>query len=114
MGIIQDILKKFKEKKEERKSYERGRRIEEGYEEKKLSANERELLKFKNIEREKKIKKVLDNYRKKEKDEIWRGKKSNPIYAPNIIKDNKNLFKGKSLFMGKGNLFKNKNMFMRK
>ena len=65
----------------------------------KMSNNERALVKFQEQDRQERIKHLLKRYEKRERDEMWRGKKFNPAFAPNIMKDNDNIFKGqKKLF----------------
>ena len=97
MGI-KEILHKLREKKELRERYSMERRIAERYEEKKISANERELIRFKEAERQARIKKALEYYRKKENQEIFTGRSSNPAFIPYVVKDNKELYSHGSLF----------------
>jgi len=115
MGLIQDLVRKWRDRKEEKEGYERGRRIEEGFEMKRLSANERELMKWQDQEREATIKRALDKIRKRENDEIWSGRKNNPISAPNIINNQKQIFRGEqNLFVKKTNLFNQPDLFFKK
>ena len=115
MGLIQNLLKKWKERKEAKKDMEMQQRWQEGFEMKKLSANERELMEFQEEERQKRIKSALEKFRKIRQDSIWRGRDGNPIYAENIIKDDKNqLLGGKSLFFKKDNLFNKSDLFFKK
>ena len=103
MGI-KEILAKLTEKKDLRDRYAMERRIAERYEEKKLSANERELIEYRRQEREKKIKQIVDNIRRKKGDEFYRGKISNLGKVPYVVYDKKDLFKGTSL--NKSRIFK--------
>ncbi len=114
MGLIGNLLQKLKEKRERKKQFEEEQRLIENFEIRKLNSNERELLKFQEEERQKKIKEALENFRKKRQQEIWSGKIGNPLYTDNVIKGQKNLFKNeRNLFAAKrggrknlgGNLF---------
>lgn len=98
MGILKNLARKLVEQKKTRQDYERGERIKERYEERKLTSDERELLAWKEKQRQKRIKQELRNIRKKEQKELWRGRKNNAIYEKNIVKDDRNLFKHKLLF----------------
>jgi len=105
MGLLQNAIRKWKAKKEEKSDYERKQRVIEHFSEKKMSANERELIRFKKEEREEQIKVDLNNYRKKKQDEIWRGKKGNPIHTPNVTIGGKDMFKNEqNLFLKKSDL----------
>jgi len=127
MGIA-DLIKKLGEKNKERK--EKIRLLDEEIRLRKLvedrmkSANERELERFIEEERQDNIKKALDRMRKKRINDI--NFKHNPLDIPNItnkisweVLKEKNLFKKqKNIFVGqpnvlKGNpnLFKNKRLF---
>ena len=105
MTLLQSLLQKLKEKREEAKAnvdvakqYEAGQRIMERYEQKKLSANERELIRHYQEEREKQIKAKLEAIRRAKMKRTWSGRENNAVYAPNIVKDNKKLFRQKLLF----------------
>jgi hypothetical protein len=115
MGILQNALRKWKENKEEKEGFERQQRIVENFEAKKMSADERELRRFQKEEREKMIKQTLQGFRKKKQDEIWRGKTSNPIHAPNVTVGDKELFNsGSNLFLKKSDLFDRDDLFFRR
>ena len=105
MGLIQNLVSGWKDKKEEKKRMEQISRWEEGIEERKMSNNERALMKFQEEDRQERIKHMLKKFQNRERDEMWRGKKFNPAFAPNIVKDDKNLFKDHKLFSDKENLF---------
>ena len=112
MGLIQNIIAKLRKKKEESEDYSRRQKMMEQFETKKLSSNERELLRFQNEEREKRIKSKLGKYRKIENDEVWHGRKTNPVFAPNVTKGNKELFKNnKNIFTGCQQIFKQPDLF---
>ena len=110
MGLIQDWVSKLKEKKAQVKDFETQRHIEERYEERKLSANERELLRWREKKRQAAIKKALDRVRKVEQHELWRGKTGNPLYNKNIIKDDKKQLKSKNQFLHKDSVLKTRNI----
>jgi len=115
MGIV-DLIKKIGEKNKERR--EKIRLLDEEIRLKKLvedrmkSANERELERFIEEERQDNIKKVLDKMRKKRMDDI--NFKHNPLDVPNItnkvsweVLKEKNLFKRqKNIFVGQPNVLK--------
>ena len=119
---IKEILRKARAKKDEKKHIVDMDRFEENIQAKKMSSNERELLGYKEEERQAMIKKMVKRYRDKERDETWRGKKFNPISAPNIMKDNNNIFSNnenifgnnENIFTKKTNLFNQPDLFFGK
>lgn len=115
MGLIQDALRRWREKKEFAKNYETEQRTIEGYETRKMDSDERELLRFMEEARKKKIKFQLGKFRRRMQDKIWRGKDGNPAYAPNVVKGQKELYKGqKNIFTQKSTLFKHPDLFFKK
>lgn len=113
MGLIQDYLRKLREKKEDKNSYAEEQNVREDFERKKINSNERELMRFREEERQKRIKNTLARYKKKENDKIWRGREANPAYAGNVVAGHKKLFNGKNnikeaddFFKGQKDLFK--------
>lgn len=115
MGLIQDAIRKWRNKKAEKEDYEREQRIMEGYEQRKLSADERELIRWEEQERQKRIKAALKSFRERENEEVWSGKKGNPVFTPNVIAGQKELFKGdENLFMKKSNFFDQPDLFFGK
>lgn len=102
MSVLKSLLRKLAERKKEREDYEGQQHIIERYQEKKLSSDERELLRWKEKQRQIMIKEQLRRIRKKEQEELWSGRKNNPIYEKNIIKDNKELLRHKNLFINNG------------
>ncbi len=105
MGLIQDAIRKWKEKKEEKKKMEDTQRWQDQIEKRKISTNEIELMRYQEEDRQAMIKKLVQERRQQEKRDMWSGRKDNPIDIPNIVKDSTNMFNGKSIFMGKSNLF---------
>jgi hypothetical protein len=103
MGLIQDAIRKIREnraaKKEEKATYERQQGVVKGYEQKQMSNDERELLKWQEQQRQKMITEQLKAVRKQEQSKFWGGHDHNSIDAPNITKDSPNAVKSK------GNLF---------
>lgn len=96
MGI-KELIQKFLVKRNRMKEVENENNMMEKIEMKKLSANERELIKFKNREREENIKNELESYRKVEHDRTWHGRTS---------LDDENMFRKKSpSLIGCPNLF---------
>lgn len=115
MGLIQDWLRKRKNDKEEVNDYSKHRYIEENFETKRLSADDRELMKWQEEERKKNVHVVLEQYRKKENNEFWGGHKNNPIDAPNVIANQKNIFSGQGNLLNAPNIVTNQpNIFMRR
>lgn len=122
MGI-KEIVGKFREGSEERKEMFRGlsdqRRVEKLIEEREKSANQRELERYLNEDREKKIKEELEVMRKKRDYEANFG--HNPLGAENVVsKKSPQVLKTKNLFKGGGSMFSqpqksvlknNKNLF---
>lgn len=92
MGV-KELLAKWRNQREERQSIEKQQRAIELMEEKKLSANERELQRFQKQDYDAKVKTALENYRKRENDEVWSGRSTNPLYAQNVVAGQKELFK---------------------
>ena len=110
MGF-KDILNKIKERKEIDKDMfkqaEAKLRIQKILEERQMSANERELIRFEKEEREEQIKENLDYYRKKRQMDIDHN--HNPLDTENVItKRGWNILQEKSQFTGKSDMFSNK------
>lgn len=102
MGI-REFLERLRSKKEKYKEFDEDMRVQEVYAERKKSANERELEKFMDKEREKNIKDKLEYYRKKEKKDIEFGHQI--LKTKNMFdKEKKVVLKEKKLFTGKSNL----------
>ena len=102
MGLIQDLFRKLKAKKENKELYAQDRYIEEDFAERKKSANERELERYYEEARERNIKEQLKKFQEHENAETWSGKKGNPLYAENITMGHKKLFEA-----SKGEVMKN-------
>jgi len=114
MGIIQNIIRKVKEKKAEKEQYENRQKIIEGYETRKLDSNERELLRYREEARKARIKKELETIRKRKNDELWSGHLGNPVDAPNVTANHKEIFKnGEKLFKDKSEIFGGKSIFFK-
>lgn len=108
MGF-KDILAKMGEKRRERKEMikelDTRVRIQKLVEERSKSANERELNRFQNEDREVEIKEALEIARKKREHEI--NFEHNPINAKNIMKAEWEILKEKNQFSGRSNVFSN-------
>jgi len=98
MGLIQDWLQRLREKKREKEDFERQSHVQESYHERKKSANERMLERFQEEDRQRRIKALVEQYKKAEDRKVWSGKMNNAIYAKNIIRGQKNIFKGRCIF----------------
>ena len=115
MGLIQDAIRKLKEKKQAKEVYENEQRTMEGYHKKKLSSNERDLMRYQEEERQKRIKAAVEKHRQRVSDEMWSGKTMNPVYAPNVITGQKNIFKGQeNVFTKPTTMFDKKDLFFKK
>jgi len=110
MGIIKDYIQRMRERKDKVAGYGEEQNIVEGFHARKLSSDERELLRYQREERERRITAQLKALRKKENDDIWSGRKGNPVNADNVIANQKKLFGAKNMFAGKDNAYKNENV----
>jgi len=112
MGV-KEILRKWAEKNTEKKG--RFKELEEEYlmnkklEEKQKSANERELERYMEEAREKRIKVNLEKFRKQQKKEFWSSNMMNNKQT-SILKEDKPILKEKNIFKMKGNMFMKGNM----
>ena len=99
---IKDILARIRENKLKYKEYKDQRDIENKYEERLKSANERELERFMREKREDNIKKELEEFRKARQHQAQYGNqiiKVKNMFAP---KDNRiSILKQKNLFSGR-------------
>ena len=86
MGLIQDWLQRLREKKREKEDYERQSHVQESYHERKKSANERMLERFQEEDRQRRIKALVEQYKKAEDRKVWSGRMNNAIYTKNIIR----------------------------
>ena len=120
MGLVQDYIQRRRERKEMKENYEGEQNTVETFHAKKMSSNERELLRYQEEERQKRIKQMLEVKRKEENDKIWRGKEANPVYTGNVIAGHQKLFSGRNMFAEMPNVSKQPdvvvqpNIFMRK
>ena len=97
MGLIQEMIGKFKQKNEKEKTLEEDLHIQHRVMEKQKSANERELEGYMKEAREKQIKRRLDMIRKQKMDSIWKSslmKNSPKCYIDNSLnRDKKNFLR---------------------
>ena len=114
MGLIQDYIRRLREKKAQREGFESEQHMVEGFEQKKLTANERELMRYQEEERQKRIKFMLERKRKQENNRVWRGQQANPVYTKNVIAGHKKLFGETNMFAGVPNVVTQPNLFNRK
>lgn len=115
MGLIQDWIRNRKNDKKEVNDYAKHRYVEENFESKKLSADDRELMRWQEEERKKNVHAILEQYRKKENTEFWSGHKNNPTDAPNVVANQKNIFNGQSNLLHCPNIVTNQpNIFMKR
>ena len=111
MGI-KEIFSNALHKDPKFKEMERDMKIQKIIEDRQKGANERELERFYEEERQKSIKQNLEEFRKARREEDFSGK-NNILNQKNIFKGGKSIMKqdfdilgGKKLFMGKGNMLK--------
>jgi len=94
---IADILKKFGLKKQKFQEAQQEDRIQNIVQERKKSSNERELDRFFEEERERKIKVDLESFREKRKEEM----------RETTVLNGKNIFKGHNSILDQPNIFAN-------
>jgi len=114
MGLLQNMLSKIKEKKEALSDYETEMKIKEIAERKRLSSDERELMRFYEEDRQRAIKQALKERRKKMIRDIWEGKKGNPVNAPNILLNHKSILKQPNIFGNAQSIFNQPDLFFKK
>lgn len=71
MGLLQNIIKSYKEKHAKEKEYQEDIDIQKKVEAKSKDANERELERYYEEERKKEIVRQLQAFRKKKSSEMW-------------------------------------------
>ena len=97
--MIKELLEKYRRKKEVEEGYMDEDRITHRIQERKKNANERELERYYEEERQERIKKELDGFRKKRHHKIMTESK--------VLDNNKKMLKSKNIFKQK-NIFKDK------
>lgn len=110
--MIKEIIEKLRERKAKYKELDENYRLNKMLAERQKSANERELERYMEEERQARIKTELEHFRNKRKQENNNGSKM--MKSKYIFKDNghnilksKNIFENqKNLFMMKGNMLK--------
>ena len=90
MGI-KDVLSKMLKKDERLKQLQQEMKIRKMAEDRLKNSNERELEKYMEEERQKSIKKNLEEFRKARQEETWHGQ--------NIFMTKDNMFKGKATML---------------
>lgn len=71
MGLIQDLVAKYKERKERISGYAEDDKIRTTFEQRKLSNNERELNDYLEKERQKRIDGMVNRFKERDKQEYW-------------------------------------------
>ena len=104
MGLLQDFIQKWKERKAKAREIEDDVRIREKIVAKRKSANERELEGYLEEERQRQIKEQLEAFRERKKQEMWHSPTA--IDTPNMFKQKSpnllhqpSLLRGRSLFL---------------
>ncbi len=105
---IKDFIDRFKSHVEERKTIKRQMeaqdRASNNMAMKKLSANERELLRYKKQEHEENIKSELEFYRQKNKFDAEF--MHNPLNTPNVLTGQNDILKQRCIFSDTPNIFR--------
>lgn len=109
--ILENFGERNRQKKELFRQAEMQDRVQRIIEERKLSANERELNRFVKEEREEAIKEELALHRKARSDEIRFG--HNPINTENIMKAKWSVLKEPNMFSKRSNMFDGEASVMR-
>lgn len=105
MGMLQDFINRWKERKAKAKSMEDDVRIQEKIIQKRKSANERELEGYLEEQRQKQIKAEVDKFREMKKQEHW--------HSPTSL-DTPNVFRKKSpSLLNQPSLLRGSNLFLR-
>lgn len=116
MGLIQKLLRKSGEDKQEfkkrLKEAEMEYKVQKKLEDKLKSSNERELEAHMKKLREDDIKTKLDRIHKQQNKEMWKGKHQILDKGKSILTDDRPLLKEKNIFKSKSNL-NNKGMFFK-
>lgn len=98
MGMLQDFIARWKERKSKSKEIEDDIRIHEKIVEKKKSANERELEGYLEEERQKQIKSQVEHFRLKKRNELFHSKTA--LDTPNVFrKKSPSVMTGRSVFL---------------
>jgi hypothetical protein len=97
MGMLQEMIARFKQKSEKQKAYEEDLSIQRRVEEKSKSANERELESYMKEDRERQIKFKVERIRRQ---------KMNNIYKATLMKTNTKCYIDNSLMRDKKNFLR--------
>ena len=107
MGLIQKLLSKSKENKEEFKAKlkeaQTNAKIEKLIEERSLSSDERELISYQKEARAERIKKELQKIHHKKNEELWNSKNGLIGNKMTILNSGRSILKEKHIFMGNKN-----------
>ena len=111
MGLLQKLLKggNKKEFKAKFKAVQEEDRIMEMVEERKKSANRRELERYMKEQEEAQIKEALNKINKERNKENWSSKKKILDGGTSILKDDRPILQEKNIFMNNPKLFKANN-----
>ena len=114
MGLIQKLLKGGTEEqrdfKERLKQAQTEDRVANIVEERKKSANQRELERYIKEQQEEKIKQTLNQIHKKNNSELWKSKNGILDKGTSILKDDRPILKEKNIFMNNQNIFKKEHL----
>jgi len=111
MGLLQKLLKggNKKEFKAKFKAVQEEDRIMEMVEERKKSANRRELERYMKEQEESQIKEALNEINKRRNKENWSSKKKILDGGTSILRDDRPILKEKNIFANNPNMFKANN-----
>ena len=92
MGILKNLIARYKEKKEREKSLAEDIHIQKRVMEREKNANERELERYYEEMRQRRIESQLKRFRKQKTKEAW---------SSNIFTKNKNMFAKDKCYLGR-------------
>lgn len=108
MGLLQNLVKGLKgdkrEFKEKFKAAQEEEKIMTLIEERKKSANKRELERYYKENEEARIKMALDKIHKKQNQEMWKTKKTILGEPTTMLKDDRPILKEKNLFLNQNKI----------
>jgi hypothetical protein len=110
MGF-KEILQKLTHKDQEMNEEAHRRKIQRILDTKEMNSNERELTRFQEEERQENIKKALEYYRKRRKEDITFN--HNALDTPTIMKSDWEILKEKNIMRDNSSVLKTKNIFRR-
>jgi hypothetical protein len=108
---ITDLLRKFMARKHRFKEMQEEHTLQKKLEQRQKNSNERELERYFEEERQRRMKIQLDNIHKKQRDEFWHD--DSILNQKNVFTGGESILNQPSLLKQEGNILKNQNMFFR-